>query len=226
MLSYGKARLRTNRVLLVLGLSYVAVATLAYHSKEIPESRPSELMTKVSELEDRCVSLQRALKLKRRTQPVGAKLCLPDSTGPTAETMGFPLPTKSFSLERLVPINHLGDPRHGKSRTTSFNFTRATLEDSHNDQPLLADGIELTFVFGENEKVSFGALMKSWEHALGQTVVVSEILAQSIVRIETDGSPSMSWGTFKMMMSGQGIGFLEQHVGKNVFVISTFKEDK
>lgn len=223
MLFYGKARLRLDRVLLVLGLSYVAVAGVAYQVRETPDQGNSELISKVSDLEDRCATLQRSLRLERARDPGKADYCLPDSPGSATDPTGFPLPTETFSLFQIVP-----KPREGSGLSNAMiarlTFTRTVGEESDEDLCYLADDVKLSFMFGGDGRISFGALMKSWENALGHTVIVPEFLAQSMVKIETEQCPELSWRRFKNFMSKHGIGFLEQHVGKNVFVITAYKK--
>lgn len=225
MLSYGKSRLRLDRVLLALGLSYIAVATIAYHAKEVPDLQANTRSSELQKLEDHCQHLEQALKAERGRQLPGAFLCLPDNQGPSVDATGLPLLTVSSSYSVLDPKDPKNSEVLGRRRVNSINITRTKTELVGEDLTLLADGVELAFVFGEDEWVSLGAIMKSWEHALGHTMIVSEVLAQSMVKFECKGDPTLSWGQFKRMMDGQGIAFLEQHVGQRDFVITAFKKE-
>lgn len=213
MLYYGKARLRLDRVLFALAISYLAVGLSSFYAGSAGEGAHSRIPETVSQ-KTRIEDPAKAVSVV--PEKAFADLCLADSPGPLVDARGLPLATSSSSLTRRIPS------ADGEQRSSSIEITRSRVESAVPVETLGAEATRLEFFFGIDEAVSFGALMKSWEHALGHTVLVSEELSQSLLTIQTKDCPSLTWGQFKALMEGHGIAFLEQHVGRGQFVISVF----
>lgn len=213
MLYYGKARLRLDRVLFALAMSYFMVALSSFYAGSAADwtrARTLEPVAEKTKIEDQAKAVSVV------PEKAFADLCLADSPGPMVDERGLPLATSSSSFTRLIPSGE------GELRLSSIEITRSRVESAVPSETLGAEATRLEFFFGSDEAVSFGALMKSWEHALGHTVLVSEELSQSLLTIQTKDCPSLTWGQFKSLMKGHGIAFLEQHVGRGQFVISVF----